>query len=41
VRELLRTVLADVTTILVSHDQVDVEALADRTIQLAAGRVID
>ena len=40
VRELLRTVLADVTTILVSHDPADVEALADRTVRLAAGRIL-
>jgi molybdate transport system ATP-binding protein len=40
IRELLRSVLADVTTILVSHDPADVAMLADRTIQIAAGRVV-
>lgn len=39
VRELLRSVLADVTTILVSHDPEDVRVLADRTLQVFAGRV--
>jgi len=40
VRALLGTVLADVTTILVSHDPEDVRVLADRTIRIAAGRVV-
>jgi ABC-type sulfate/molybdate transport systems ATPase subunit len=40
VRELLRTVLADVTTVLVSHDPADLEALADREVRMAAGRVV-
>lgn len=41
VRSLLAEVLADVTTILVSHDPADISALADRTLQLANGRVAD
>jgi molybdate transport system ATP-binding protein len=40
IRELLRMVLADVTTILVSHDPEDVRMLAGRTIPLAAGRLV-
>ena len=40
VRLLLAEVLADVTTILVSHDPADAAALADRTLQLADGRVV-
>jgi molybdate transport system ATP-binding protein len=39
VRALLGNVLADVTTILVSHDPEDVRVLADRTLQIADGRV--
>jgi molybdate transport system ATP-binding protein len=39
-RELLRSVLADVTTILVSHDPEDVRVLADRALQVAAGRLV-
>jgi len=40
VRELLRTVLADVTTILVSHDPEDIRVLADRTLQMVKGRLV-
>lgn len=40
VRDLLRTVLAGVTTILVSHDPEDVRVLAGRTVQMAEGRVV-
>lgn len=40
IRELLRSVLADVTTILVSHDPEDVRVLADRALQVAAGRLV-
>jgi len=40
VRDLLRTVLAGVTTILVSHDPDDVRVLAGRTVQMASGRVV-
>lgn len=41
IRDLLRTVLADVTTVLISHDPVDVRALADRAIQMVGGRVLE
>jgi molybdate transport system ATP-binding protein len=41
IRDLLRRVLADVTTILVSHDPEDVRVLADRAIQIVGGRIVD
>lgn len=41
IRDLLRAVLADVTTVLVSHDPEDVRVLADRVVRMAAGRLVE
>lgn len=40
-RRLLRTVLADRTTVIVTHDVLDAHALADRVVVLAHGRVVE